>query len=87
MVVELDDAIRHHQRVVIGQRYDASAEADEFRALGGDRDKDFGGADDFESRRMVLTDPGLVKPEPTALKPVPVIQLKDETDRVTFSKP
>ena len=41
-VVELDDAVRDHQRVVIGQRDDARAELDARGAFGGGGDEEFG---------------------------------------------
>jgi hypothetical protein len=42
MMVELNNPVGDHQRVVIGQRDDAGAEADELGALGGDRDEQLG---------------------------------------------
>jgi hypothetical protein len=62
-VVELDDAVGDHHRVVVRQRNDAGAEADVSGTLGGESDEDLGRADDLEPRRMVLADPGLVKAE------------------------
>jgi hypothetical protein len=63
-MVELDDAVGDHHRVVVGQRDDAGAEADVAGALGGEGDKDLGGRDDLEPGRMVLADPRLVKAKP-----------------------
>ena len=40
LVVELDDAVRRRQRVVIRQRHDAGAELDALRALGRRRDEE-----------------------------------------------
>ncbi len=62
-VVKLDDAVGDHHRMMVGQRDDAGAEADVFGALGGEGDKDFGRADDLKPSRVMLADPGLVKPE------------------------
>ena len=62
-MVELDDAVGDHHRMVVGQRNDAGAEADVLGTLGGEGDEDFGRADDLEPRRMMLADPGLVKAE------------------------
>ena len=62
-VVELDDAVGDHHRVMVGQRDDAGAEADVLGALGGEGDEDLGRADDLEPGRVMLADPGLVKAE------------------------
>ena len=59
-VIELDDAVRDHQRVVIGQRDDAGAEPDALGALGRGGDEQFGRGDDLEAGRVMLADPGLV---------------------------
>src|SRR5262249_49410871 len=64
-MVELDDAVGHHHRVVVGQRNDAGAEADVSGALGGEGDEDLGRADDLEARRMGLAGPRLLKAKPT----------------------
>ncbi len=63
-VVELDDAVGDHHRVVVGQGDDAGAEADVPGALGGECDEDLGRADDLVAGGMVLADPGLVEAEP-----------------------
>ena len=62
-VVELDHAVDDHQRVVIGQRDDAGAEADVTGALGGGGDEDLGRGDQFPAGRVMLADPGLVVAE------------------------
>ncbi len=64
LVIELDDAVRRHQGVVIGQRDHAGAELDALGALGRGGDEEFGAGDDLEAGRMVLADPGLVIAEP-----------------------
>ena len=64
LMVELDDAVRRHQRVVIRQRHHAGAEADVFGALGGGGDEDLGRGDDFEAGRVVLADPGFLVAQP-----------------------
>ena len=63
-VVELDDAVRRHQRIMVRQRDDAGAEADRPRALGGDRDEQFGRADRLPAGGMVLADPRFVEAQP-----------------------
>ena len=68
-VVELDDAVGDHHRVMVGQRDDAGAEADVLGALGGEGDEDLGRADDLQPGRVVLADPRLVKAEP--VEPLP----------------
>jgi len=52
------------QRVVIGQRHDTGAKADEFGALGGNRDEQFRRADGLEPGGVVLADPGFVIAQP-----------------------
>jgi hypothetical protein len=60
-MVELDDAVRDVERVVIGQRDDAGAEPDAPGALGGGGDEDLRRVDDLEPCRMMLADPGLLE--------------------------
>src|ERR1700741_2997981 len=64
LVVELYDAVRDHQGVVVRQRDDACAEPDVLGAFGNRGDKQLRRGDGFESRRVMLADPGLVVPEP-----------------------
>ena len=59
LVVELDDAVRRRQRVVIRQRDDAGAELDPLRSLGRRCDEEFRRRDDLEPGRVVLADPRL----------------------------
>ena len=66
-VVELHQAAGDGERVVVGQRHDAGAEADVAGALGGGGDKHLGAGNDLETRRMVLADPGLVVVEPVEM--------------------
>ena len=62
-VVEQHEAIREHQRVVIGERVHAAAEADVLRARRGRRDEHLGRRDDLVAARVVLADPHLVEAE------------------------
>jgi hypothetical protein len=62
-VVELDDAVRHVQRVVIRQRDDAGPEPDVLRALRRGSDEDFRGVDGLQARGVVLADPRLLEPQ------------------------
>ncbi len=66
-VVELDHAVGQHERVVVGQRDDAGAEADVAGALGRGGDEHLGAGDQFEAARMVLADPRLVIVEPVEM--------------------
>src|SRR3546814_6417645 len=59
-VVELDEALRHEERVVIGQRSDARAELDVLRALGRRGDDQLRRGDDLTAGGMMLADPRLV---------------------------
>ncbi len=63
-MVELDDPVRRHQRVVIGERDDAGAEPDAPRALGRGGHEQFRRGDDLVTGRMMLADPGLFIAEP-----------------------
>jgi hypothetical protein len=57
LVVELDDAVGHHEGVVIGQRDDPSAKADVLRALRGGGDEQFWLAVDLVAAGMMFADP------------------------------
>jgi hypothetical protein len=59
LIVELDDAVRHQQGVVVGQRDDPGAQPDMAGALGGGGDEQLGLAIDLIAARMVLADPRL----------------------------
>ena len=59
-VVELDEALRDQEGVMVGQARDAGAQHDVARALGGVRDHDLGRGDQLPPRRVVLADPDLV---------------------------
>ena len=59
-VVELDEALRHEEGVVVGQAGDAGAEADVPGALGGGGDDQLGRGDDLPAGGVMLADPGLV---------------------------
>ncbi len=60
-VVELHEAVRHHQRVVIGQAGHARAQPDVARALDRGADEHFRRGDGLPAGGMVLADPGLVE--------------------------
>src|SRR5580704_15618521 len=60
-MVELDDAVGDHHRVVVGQRDDPGAESDVPGALGGEGDEDLGRRNDLVAGRVVLSDPGLLE--------------------------
>ena len=62
-VVELDEALRHQERVVVGQAGDARAEHDVLGALGRGADEDLRRGDDLPAGGVVLADPGLVVAE------------------------
>ena len=66
-MVELDDAVRRHQRVVIRQRHHAGAEADLPGALRRRGDEDLGRGDDLEAGRVMLADPGFLVAEPVQI--------------------
>jgi hypothetical protein len=59
LVVELDNAVRHHQGMVVGQRDDPGAEPDMPGALGGGSDEQLGLPVNLIAARMVLADPRL----------------------------
>ena len=63
LVVELNDAVGHHQGMVVGQRDDPGAEPDVPGALGRGGDEQFGLPVDLIAARMVLADPRLGKAE------------------------
>jgi hypothetical protein len=63
-VIELDDAIRDHERLVVRQRHHAGPEADALGALGCRRDEELGRGDDLEARRMMLADPRFLVAQP-----------------------
>ena len=63
-VIELHDPVRHHQRVVVGQRDHAGAEPDALGALGGGGDEELRRADDLEASGVMLADPRFLIAEP-----------------------
>ena len=77
VVVELNDAVRHHERIVIGQRDHPRAEPDRARPFRGHRDEQLGRADQLPTRRMMLADPGLVITEP--IEPLHQLQVTVQT--------
>ncbi len=66
-VVELDHAVGEHERVVVGQRDDAGAEADVAGALRRGGDEHLRAGDQLEPAGMVLADPRLVVVEPVEM--------------------
>jgi hypothetical protein len=62
-VVEQHEAIGEHQRVVIGERVHAAAEADVLGARGRRGNEHLGRRDELEAARVMLADPDLVEPE------------------------
>ena len=62
-VVEHDDAVGQHERVVVGERVDPGAELDVAGALGGRGDEHLGAGDELRAGRVVLADPRLVVAE------------------------
>src|SRR5438034_697248 len=62
-VVELHEAIGHHQRVMVRQAHHTRAELDPPGALARGRDHEGGVADDLPAGRMVLADPRLLVAE------------------------
>jgi hypothetical protein len=73
MVVQLYDAVRRHQRIMVWQRNHAGAEADRFGAFRGDGDKQFGGTDQLPPRGVMLANPGFVETE--AIEPLHQLQV------------
>ena len=74
-VVELHEAVRDHQGVVIGQAGDAGAQTDVARALDGGADEDFRRRDGLPAGGMMLADPGFV-----------VAQLVDPLDQLHVAR-
>ena len=62
-MVELDHALRDVERVVVGERDDAGAEADAVRALAGRGQEHLGRGDDLPTRGVMLAAPELVVAE------------------------
>ena len=60
-VVELHDALRDVERMVIGQRDDAGAQLDALRPLAHRGQEQFGRGNHFPSRRVMLADPEFVE--------------------------
>jgi hypothetical protein len=67
LVIELDDAVRRHQRRVIGQRNDAGSEHDALRPLRGGGDEHFRARDDLVAGGMMLADPGFLVAQPVEM--------------------
>ena len=59
LVIELDDAVRDHQGVVVRQRHHAGAESDALGSFGSGGDEQLGAGDDLVARRVVFADPCL----------------------------
>ena len=78
-VVELDHPVDHHQRVVVGQRDHAGAQADVAGALGGGGDEDLGRRDQLPAGGVVLADPGFVVAE--LIEPLDQLQVAVDRQR------
>jgi hypothetical protein len=63
-MVELGDAVRDHERIMIGQGDHAGSEMQALRRLRGGRDKELGRCDGLEAPRMMLADPKFVESHP-----------------------
>ncbi len=63
-VIELRHRFGHHERMMIGQRFDARAQPDVLGALRRRGNEDFGSGDDLEAAGMMLADPRLVEAKP-----------------------
>ena len=72
-VIEQHDAFRDPQRIVVGEADDARAKLDVTRALGRNRDHDFGRRADLRTGGMVLTKPRFIVTE--AVEPSDQIQI------------
>ena len=84
-VVELDEALRDEEGVVVGQARDARAQHDVARALGGGRDHDLGGGDQLPPRRVVLADPDLVVAQ--VVEPLDQLHVSIDGERGVFADP
>ena len=73
----LQDPVRDHERMVVGQRDDPGAEPDVPGPLRRRRDEHLGAGDDLEAAGMVLPDPGFVIVEPVE----PLDELEIALDR------
>ena len=63
-VVELDETLRHHQRMMVRQAGHAGAQADVLRPFRGSGDHQFRQGNQFPTGGMVLADPGFVVAKP-----------------------
>ena len=81
-LVQLRDAVRDHQRVVIGQRDDAGAELDPARTLRRRRDHDLRRGADLIATGMMLTVPIFFEAE--LVGPFGQLQIALEAQRRTF---
>ena len=85
LVVELDHAVGHRERVVVRQRDDARAEPDPARALDRRRDEHLRRGDELDAAGVVLTDPGLG--EADALEVLDGLELPaDRTRRIDVQR-
>ena len=78
-VVEQHEAIREHQRLVVGERVHAAAEPDVLRARRRGRDEHLGRRDDLVAARVVFADPHLVEAE--AVEVLDQIEVAFERER------
>jgi hypothetical protein len=63
LVIELDDALCRHERMVVWQRDHAGAELDALGPLGGGSDEQLRRGDDLIAARVMLADPRFVVAE------------------------
>ena len=63
-VIELDNPLGHHERVVIGDRDRAGAEFDVLGALRRSGDHQFRSGDGFDAAGVVFADPDFIEPDP-----------------------
>ena len=63
-MVELDDAVRDVEWVVIRERHDSGAEAQVLGSFRRGGDEDLGRVDRLHTRGVVLTDPGFRETQP-----------------------
>ena len=82
-VVELHEAVRDHQRVVVGQAGHARAEPDVARALDGGGDENFRRGDGFPAGGVMLADPRLV--EAQLVDPLDQLHVARHRERRVFA--
>ena len=84
-VVELHEALRHHERMMIRQAGHAGAEFDVLGAFGGGGDDQFGQGDQFPAGGVMLADPGFVVAQP--VQPLEQLDIAVDRQRRVFPDP